>query len=278
MPVHEYLTLVDEEQIYAGGTLQLEIVHVTGDDRLAVHNQSTIVKWIGIAMQVLECFLPPQGSFALKLLPDRGLPLDESVENPAFMVRQCAVVGAWQLNSRMVVQENVGHLETLTRAKKQDYVSTVHCVAPHLFTKDADGDDSRLAWVFSSGYSKREEGNVDHYTLSTFMLNHEPDFKSDAQRLRGFLQMLLYSSFTVACGLTPCENVPCVMNNVDGVDESRLVPLLLCPGCLRKLEVTGALPDVMTALRQLQQLYQGLEQGTACFPGELAILGRWLGQ
>ena len=187
-------------------------------------------------------------------------------------------MGAWQLNTMVVMQEHLR--KTGTQAAHhhnvQDYVGTVHFMAPHLFSTDLDGDDGGLSWVFSSGFSNREDENTDHFTLSTYMFNHEPDFiNNDTNQLRGFLQTALYSSFTVACGLAPCENVPCLMNNVDGVDECRMVPLVLCPGCLRKLEVTGAMPDVMAALRQLQSVYQELEQGATTFANELEILQKW---
>ena len=84
VPVHDHMTVVEEEGIYAAGTLQLEVVHVTGDDRLAAHDPVAIAQWLGVAERLLACFLPPHGSFAIHHLPDRSIPLDQSISGIDF--------------------------------------------------------------------------------------------------------------------------------------------------------------------------------------------------
>ena len=51
-----------------------------------------------------------------------------------------------------------------------------------------------------------------------------------------------------------CENSPCIMNNSDGVGESAATSLLLCPCCLRKLQLMGVLTDVPACLGKLSTL------------------------
>lgn len=75
-------------------------------------------------------------------------------------------------------------------------------------------------------------------------MEHEPEYPTEGHKLRGFLKELLYTSFILACKLDVCENIPCVMNNVDGVEENCAATLLLCPGCMRKLEVPAQLHKI----------------------------------
>ena len=54
-----------------------------------------------------------------------------------------------------------------------------------------------------------------------------------------------------------CENSPCIMNNSDGVGESAATSLLLCPCCLRKLQLMGVMTDVGLCLGKVSTLLNG---------------------
>lgn len=120
-------------------------------------------------------------------------------------------------------------------------------VAPHLYGEDVD-----LAWFFSSPL----EDNG--WVISTHQFD-EIGLRP-AESLRGFMQSAIYSSLH-ATGLSACENSPCCMNNADGVEEMIATSMLLCPGCLRKLQLIGAMPDVPGGLRSLRDCLSGAGEG-----------------
>ena len=75
-----------------------------------------------------------------------------------------------------------------------------------------------------------------------------------------------------ATGLAACENSPCCMNNADGVEEMLTTSMLLCPGCLRKLQLIGAMPNVSGGLRSLRERLAAEGPG---FEDDLQTLEEW---
>ena len=48
--------------------------------------------------------------------------------------------------------------------------------------------------------------------------------------------------------------MPCALNNCDSVGEGAATSLLLCPCCLRKLELMGAVDDVPACLDAVREV------------------------
>ena len=84
------------------------------------------------------------------------------------------------------------------------------------------------------------------------------DDHSEALRTRVLTSMVAYCVLGEGIGLdTCCENSPCVMNNCDSVGEAAATSLLLCPCCLRKLQLNGCLTDVPACLDALREVLSG---------------------
>ena len=148
--------------------------------------------------------------------------------------------------------------EDLLIAEQMTDAAVTYVVAPHMFC----GRSLDLAWIFSSG-----DDEIDgHSVVSTHQLDEAELTPSDS--LRGSVVSLVYSSLP----LCVCENSPCCMNNSDGVNEILAISLILCPGCLRKLQLIGAMPDVSGGLRSL---WECLEEAGAGFEGDMRTLERW---
>jgi predicted Zn-dependent protease len=68
---------------------------------------------------------------------------------------------------------------------------------------------------------------------------------------------LLHEVMQAAVGISSCENMGCLMNNHDGIDEAT-DSLLLCPWCMRKLQVNGVLPSVRTVVADLRHILEDM--------------------
>jgi hypothetical protein len=58
---------------------------------------------------------------------------------------------------------------------------------------------------------------------------------------------------------------------VTGLDEMAATSMLLCPGCMRKLQLIGAMPDVPAGLRSLRECLAS----AGGFDEDLATLKTW---
>ena len=54
----------------------------------------------------------------------------------------------------------------------------------------------------------------------------------------------MYCVLGSGADLDTCENIECVMNNCDGVEEAAESSPMLCPTCMRKLHLRGLVDDV----------------------------------
>jgi len=116
----------------------------------------------------------------------------------------------------------------------------------------ADGEDE---WVFNA-YLQDDNG-LQPCVLSSFQFCRQPHLSS-VQR------SLLYSSLVLGIvlhhlGLEYCENAHCTLNNFDSVSEAVTdSSLILCPACLRKLQLCHVLghgkEDVSLFLRRLHSV------------------------
>ena len=87
--------------------------------------------------------------------------------------------------------------------------------------------------------------------------------------------MVLYCVIGNGVGLDLCcENSPCALNNCDSVGEGAITSLLLCPCCLRKLQVLGVVTDVPACLAKLHRLLSS-EALREVSQGDLRTLREW---
>ena len=145
---------------------------------------------------------------------------------------------------------------------------TTYIIAPHL----RPAGSRSLAWCFSSPICRhcawhdlvrraQKEGEAEPgpipWCISTFQIEKYLDH-SEALRTRVLTSMVAYCVLGEGIGLdTCCENSPCVMNNCDSVGEAAATSLLLCPCCLRKLQLNGCLTDVPACLDALREVLSG---------------------
>ena len=133
----------------------------------------------------------------------------------------------------------------------------VYVVGCHLRPVDALGRPHEdLDWCFSSPVDERRDyaSPLTPWAVSTFQLEEHLDH-SERLRTRVLCKDLLYCILGNGVGLELCcESAPCALNNCDSVGESVATSLLLCPCCLRKLQILGLMPDVPACLGRLKRL------------------------
>jgi len=123
--------------------------------------------------------------------------------------------------------------------------NTMFVVAPHLFSEDFD-------WIYSGNAS------VGSAIVSTHVLLDEEVFPC---RIRTrvlsstILSRVLFDFFE----LEDCENARCAMQLCDTLMELVDQEPVLCPTCLRKLQLAGIIRDVPSFLAKLQELLSTLE-------------------
>ena len=223
---------------------------------------------IDLAKELLECYLPAD-SVEIAYLKDAGIPIAK-FHLPEYMRldRQGAVnfqAGpVYQIGSSALADTAGYDSLTLTADAFTTFV-----IAPHMYSSG----DEQLDWVFScpvvkfgfqyDGWYERwlpagaTEDHPDSWVVSTHQveawLSH-----SEALQRRVIAINVAYCVLGKGVGIEPCcENSPCIMNNSDGVGESAATSLLLCPCCLRKLQLVGVMTDVPACLDKLSTLLNG---------------------
>jgi hypothetical protein len=112
--------------------------------------------------------------------------------------------------------------------------ANVFFVAPHLY----DSSQKWASWLFSShiGDSEGRLSGAPNWVLSSFQTFAVVSTAAGRERVSAC--NLLYAALSASTPLSVCENRPCIMNNTDSVEESAdHGTLLLCPSCLRCLQV-----------------------------------------
>lgn len=222
--VHEFVdeTLCCGCQVH--NELHVQVVHITGDERLASHEHD--LSWLEHLSMLLSCC-----GWRIRLTETE---LELCSAEVALHVRRCPVTSHWQLDAGLV-ERRLGAQSTPN--------PTVYYIAPHMYK----GRD--LAWIFSIGIRNSTEQYCSA-VMSSFMLKEE--FSEDSMFARNRLALAFAMTLSCLAQLDGCENTPCVNNGVDGVDELASRPLLLCPGCLRKLQVLNVLSSVPQSLEKLR--------------------------
>eukprot|EP01050_Picozoa_sp_SAG11_P010523 SAG11_NODE_1057_length_6008_cov_3.405991_3_plen_672_part_00 len=238
----------------------LVVAHAPG---LRQHDARAVERKLALAEGVLSCYLQTEGIYEVR----RGE--DVQLVQVDGLTRQCVQgTGVTQLDAQHVLhQMRMQDLEFPERsdenaqlvARQMKEATVTYIAAPHLYSHTVD-----LAWFFSSPLSGGRG-----WVISTHQFDEAG--LTPCQSMRGFVQTLIYSSLH-ATGLAACENSPCCMNNADGVESMLTTSMLLCPGCLRKLQLIGAMPNVSGGLRSLRERLAAEGPG---FEDDLQTLEEW---
>ena len=194
-----------------------------------------------VAQRLLECYLP--------------MVCDAQVAPPAtFLCRsrrhcprdaQDAVLEDGTLVHQILVRAFADHNNPFEDEGGEDAVFVTHLVEPHLRPSCPN-----LAWSFDS-----EVGTSSRWVVSTFQFEQHLAGQNNANlRMRSVVRELLYCILYNGVELEICESAPCCLNNSDSVSEAASTSLLLCPGCLRKLQWMGVLHDVPACLRGIYRV------------------------
>ncbi|KAJ8600777.1 hypothetical protein CTAYLR_006088 [Chrysophaeum taylorii] len=146
-------------------------------------------------------------------------------------------------------------------------------VAPHL--RPANTTKYSLAWVFSSPVvARRRKSDLVPWCISTHQIEAYLDH-SEPLRARVLAAMILHCVLSNGIGLDQCcESDPCALNNCDSVGESASISLLLCPCCLRKLQLLGIIRDVRACLAAMRRVLSSPAlRGVSA--RDLEILDKW---
>ena len=147
---------------------------------------------------MLRCYLQSSGTFGVERDADVYLPQVDG------LTRECVQgTGAMQLDAKAALRV---HMNEPTIGRQMAETTPTYIFAPHLYGRN----QTDLAWFFSVPLKNRG------WVISTYQFDRNDFGFTPAQRLRGFVQTVVYSSLH-ATRLDLCENTPCVMNYCDGV-------------------------------------------------------------
>ena len=233
------------------------------DSRLPELSASALAA-LATARALLDCYLPQclgggEGSVSVGALESVAVDTSKYVRRDA----QKAFAGAdgtipvYQLLiSALAGVEREAHWLHVDVDDVDEQSFAVYVVGSHLRPVDALGrPHNHLDWVFSSPVDASPRASrLTPWAVSTFQLEGHLDH-SERLRTRVLCKDLLYCILGNGVGLELCcESAPCALNNCDSVGESAATSLLLCPCCLRKLQILGLMPDVPACLGRLQRL------------------------
>jgi len=231
---------------------------INGITALAFANTAVLM-----AAQLCSIYLPPAGTYAVRVPTDVS-ELDCGTCDDADLATQLEYsrlyLGERQLDAISLLDDGCDP-SGMMHIPDQDF--GVYLFAPHMFVLGSD-----LEWQFS-GPLEGDRG----WCVSSYMYRKHSNPKG---LICGLLCCALHGA-----GLSVCENLSCVMNNSDSVDEDLRGSGILCPGCLRMLQLSGALPNVEDALRKLYEFFrrmhaskQGVFRLIDC-ENELKMLEDW---
>ena len=148
-------------------------------------------------------------------------------------------------------------------------------VEPHLYVSSGSYD-----WVYSVPVDDVGDTSEDAWVASAYMHQF---FRMDNEQgtrafIDGFTHTLLYASFNSRFELQVCENADCLMNNVDSTTEAATLGslVMLCPSCLRVVQLRGFFDDVVEVLRKLEKLLATWQPNTVRITKDRNRIQEWL--
>ena len=234
-------------------------------ERLPDHNLDDLRVWNDACVKLLECYFCANTSNtneghrragrSILVSPCINHPTDLRINRKVSFCRTDKQ-GLVDDDNRPVLQVNAYALKnlggSLVDAATESHNSEdddngddarFYIIAPHMYTIDEKGRGKDFAWIYSTP-------NSDGATISTFQLYQH--IRDPKQRVHHYAHFLL-RSILHTWNLSICENLYCALNNSDSVEETESDShLILCPACIRKLQLCGVLgEDVMEFLDRL---------------------------
>jgi len=251
--VHEYLERLarkKKKKKKKKKKMVFTMVNVHGDEDLShhwEHSEATVL----LASTLLQIYLPN-----MDILPKYNTSLhkrDVHLNTP--LLRECYTRAmddeVVQFDAPNFVEDRCQDWE----GTDEGYMYSIYLFAPDMY----DGGTSDMSWMFSCPL---EEGRGWCVSSHMFQTHSGP---------KGLMRTLVYCALHGA-HLGVCENSSCIMNNTDGVDEDMRCSALLCPACLRMLQLSGALPDVDRALSELFNFFTSRSMEDMDCAKELKVL------
>jgi len=274
--VEEYME--EGQSSRAGGVLELLDVTVviegsTGTEQVG-NRPAEYQQHLRLAERLLKCYLPSTGTFDVQTR--NGIQMD--IRRTYMSSLECGTVRREPTGQGWHQVSDAGLALSLDATLSlPEYQDTGEARVHRVLLVDVD--------VFPTTHSRGAANqdfifhaplmDVQGEWLASTWNSYSAFGPENPFRIRTFLAVIVHAGLAAAGGLSACENTPCMMNTTDGTEDIQEVTLLLCPGCMRKLALIGALPDAPKALQAIQTVYQEAG-GTALFPTELQTLTRWL--
>ena len=233
-------------------------------DRLPDHDAQQITTWNDAGVKFLECYFGKGRVLSPSVIHHRGLTGRwgncrndvqgrRNADGPVVQVNAAALAG---------LSSTVLHNVDTTKEADEFHNILVYTIAPHMYHIRSDGTGNGFAWMFSTPLDD-DEGEP--WAISTFQFRQE--ISDPCEQVRQYIHSLFYAILYQLDGLKICENNHCVLNNVDGLEEAESSsPLILCPACVRKLQLCGAVngDDAPKLMRRLHKVLSQEPFATVC--------------
>eukprot|EP00808_Paulinella_micropora_P014534 g75805.t1 len=162
--------------------------------------------------------------------------------------RPCLLRGGIPYPKGIIDRKYISDLDQLRRTADLPFSShNIWMVANSIEESSPSKRKLGIKWTFTAR-------GTDWSALSVYKLDEF--YRSSQQYQHSEAVLLCHLAVRALAGLEACENYLCLLNNNDFVSALESTPLLLCTGCLRKLQLRGYVTNVDNALRQLRTVFE----------------------
>lgn len=211
------------------------------NDDLPDHDEKDLPRQTEICKMILDCYFG-EANVVVNTLVEYGVP---DLDNHCRDDKQ----GLLDKEKKPVLQVDSDVLESLSYTLMTNDTGVVLLIAPHMYRQGCE-----LDWVFSTCY----DGNrhCSPWVCSTFQFYLS--YKSIEQLQVRFARLVLSSAlYQLRTFRSYCDNKHCVMNNSYFMDEmEKTSHLVLCPACIRKLQLSEFIQDPSNLLQNLFEVLQ----------------------
>jgi len=210
--------------------------------RLPDHNDEHLSRQTGICKKTLDCYFGATNVVVNPLIEHRVVNLnDHCREDLQELVDE---------ENNAVLQVDSDVLSSLSCTLADNNTAVILLIAPHMFSRSSPD----LAWFYSTYFGRCF---TSPWVCSTFQFYQW--YKQNLKKLQvRFARLVLYSTLLQLSTLgSLCENKHCVMNNSDSMDEMEMSShIIMCPACIRKLQLGKFVQDPSELLQNLFDVLQ----------------------
>ena len=219
--------------------------------RLPDHDDEHLSGQTGICKKTLDCYFGATNVVVNPLIEHRVVNLNYHCrEDLQELVDE---------ENNAVLQVDSDVLSSLSCTLADNNTAVILLIAPHMFSRSSPD----LAWFYSTYFGRCF---TSPWVCSTFQFYQW--YKQSLKKLQvRFARLVLYSTLLQLSTLgslcenkhcvTLCENKHCVMNNSDSMDEMEMSShIIMCPACIRKLQLGKFVQDPSDFLQNLFDVLQ----------------------